>query len=115
MNNVPRNTHDVMNWQQQAVRFAQQHQLQHTAPVHALDLMSELGEVAKEILKATQYGVNPAQFRPEMAEELGDLLYSLCLLAEAVDVDLETAFPKTLEKYEQRWQNEGHIGSQPLA
>ena len=115
MNNVPRNTHDVMNWQQQAVRFAQQHQLQHTAPVHALDLMSELGEVAKELLKATQYGESPAQFRPEMMEELGDLLYSLCLLAEAVDVDLDTALQKVLAKYKQRWQNKGHIGSQPLA
>lgn len=104
----------MMNWQQQAVHFAQQHQLQHTAPVHALDLMSELGEVAKELLKATQYGEKPAQFRPTMAEELGDLLYSLCLLAEAVEVDLDTALQKTLAKYEQRRQNKGHVGSHSL-
>lgn len=103
-----------MNWQQQAVHFAQQHQLQHTASAHALDVMSELGEVAKELLKATQYGEESAQFRPEIVEEIGDLLYSLCLLAEAAGVDLEMAFQKTLKKYERRWQSQGHIGSQYL-
>lgn len=101
-----------MNWQQQAVRFAQKHQLQHTAFVHALDLMSEMGEVTKELLKATAYGEKPAQFRPEISEEMGDLLYSLCLLAGSVGVDLEAALQQTLDKYEQRWQAKGHIGSQ---
>lgn len=101
-----------MNWQQQAAHFAQQYNLQHSASVHALDLLSELGEASKELLKATKYGTSEPHYRPEMAEELGDVLYSLCLLAESVGVDLESALQSTLTKYEQRWQAKGHIGSQ---
>ena len=101
-----------MNWQQQAAHFAQQYQLHHSAPIHALDLMSELGEVTKELLKATKYGTTEPRFRPEIAAELGDVLYSLCLLATATGVDLDEALQTTLYKYEQRWQAKGHIGSQ---
>ena len=53
-------------------------------------------------------------FRPEITDELGDLLYSLCLLAEVVGVDLDEAFQAMLHKYEQRRQAKGHIGSQIL-
>ena len=101
-----------MNWQQQAAHFAQQYQLHHSAPIHALDLMSELGEVTKELLMATKYGTTEPRFRPEIAAELGDVLYSLCLLATATGVDLDEALQTTLYKYEQRWQAKGHIGSQ---
>ena len=102
------------NWQEQASNFAQKHNLTHKPGVYALDLMSELGEVAKEILKATDYGSRqPPRFNQEnMAGELGDVLYSLCLLATAVNVDLEEAFLLTLNKYETRWEKKGHIGSQ---
>jgi NTP pyrophosphatase (non-canonical NTP hydrolase) len=103
-----------MNWQQQATHFAQRYNLQHSAQVHALDLFSELGEVSKELLKATNYGTSESHYRLEMVEELGDVLYSLCLLAESVGVDLESALQSTLAKYEQRWQAKGHIGSQIL-
>lgn len=100
------------NWQAQANDFAQKHNLQHSASVYALDLMSELGEVAKEILLASDYGHQPAQFTSDMAAELGDVLYSLCLLATAVDVDLDTAFAQTIDKYERRRREKGHPGSQ---
>lgn len=102
------------NWQERAAGFARQHHLQRTPEIYALDLLSELGEVAKEILTMTDYGRRPAptQPSPEMVLELGDALYSLCLLATAVDVDLEEALAQTLAKYENRWQAHGHPGSQ---
>lgn len=111
---APRITHHVMNWQQQANDLAQRYNLHHAAAVHTLDLLSELGEVAKELLKATHYGSTEPQFHPEIADELGDVLYSLCLLATATGVDLDKAFHSTLQKYEHRWQTKGHIGSQIL-
>lgn len=101
----------MQNWQARAAEFAQKHNLDHSAGVYALDVLSELGEVAKEILLATEYGARPARFRPELADELGDVLYSLCLLATAVEVDLDDALTTTLQKYEQRWRSEGHPGS----
>ncbi len=102
-----------MNWQQQATKFAQKHNLHHPPGVYALDLMSELGEVAKEILLATGYGERP--FPPatpaNLTAELGDALYSLCLLASASGVDLDEALTQTLQKYAQRQQTRGAIGS----
>ena len=48
---------------------------------------------------------------PALADELGDLLYSLCELATAVNVDLDHALTTALAKYEARWQEKGHPGS----
>lgn len=99
------------NWQERTHQFAQKHNLAHTPGVYALDLLSELGEVAKELLKATNYGQHAPTDMPEMAGELGDLLYSLCQLATAVNVDLDQALTTALNKYEARWQAKGHLGS----
>lgn len=100
-----------MNWQQQSAEFAQKQNLTHAPGVYALDLISEVGEVAKEILLATDYGERPFQARANLAGELGDALYSLCLLATAVSVDLDKALTITLEKYATRQQTTGHVGS----
>lgn len=101
----------MSNWQTRAVNFAQNHNFTPDPSVYALDCLSELGEVAKEILLATDYGKRPFTSSAEIGGELGDALYSLCLLAEAAHVDLETAFTETLAKYGRRWQNAGSLGS----
>ncbi len=102
----------MSNWQTRAVDFARQHNFYPDPGVYALDCLSELGEAAKEILLATDYGQRPYTPTAEIAGELGDALYSLCLLAAAAGVDLETAFDATLEKYSRRWRKKGHTGSQ---
>ncbi len=99
------------SWQTKAAKFSQKHNLSHPPSVYALDLMSELGEVAKEILLGTDYGKRPLQATPNLPGELGDALYSLCQLATAAGVDLDEAFTATLQKYEQRWQEKRHLGS----
>ena len=100
------------NWQKRAANFAERHNLQYTPGVYALDLMSELGEVAKEVLLATAYGKRPfVPHSDKLMGELGDALYSLCQLATAVGVDLDAALATTLAKYEARWQEQGHPGS----
>ncbi len=77
-------------------------------PEHRLlDTMSELGEVAKEILKMTDYGRKPMAFREEVKSELGDVLYSLVTVANSFDVDLEEAVEIVLKKYEQRLKKGG--------
>lgn len=99
------------NWQERARKFAQKHNLSRTPGVTALDLLSEFGEVAKELLKATNYGQHDPIDNPAIADELGDMLYSLCELATAVNVDLDQALTAALAKYEARWQEKGHPGS----
>ncbi len=100
------------NWQERTRKFAQKHNLTHAPGVTALDLLSEFGEVAKELLKATDYGrYDPLFDNSAIADELGDMLYSLCQLATAVNVDLDQALTAALAKYEARWQEKGHPGS----
>ncbi len=101
----------MTNWQTRAAEFAQKYALVHDPGVHTLDLISECGEVAKELLLATDYGHHAPYYTPELEGELGDVLYSLCVLATAVNVDLEAAFKATLAKYEHRLQDRGHVGS----
>jgi len=102
----------MKNWQERAHQFAQKHNLSHMPGVYALDLLSEFGEVAKELLKATDYGAHAPIDNPALADELGDLLYSLCELATAVNVDLDAALTTVLAKYDVRWQEKGHMGSE---
>ena len=105
----------VKNWQDRAAEFSQKRNFPHSPTVYVLDVLSELGEVAKEILLATNYGSQDAAMRPELSEELGDLLFSVCQLATAAEVDLEEAFTAVLHKYETRWQEKGHTGSETAA
>lgn len=78
-------------------------------PEHRLmDVQSELGEVAKEILKETEYGKRGwTQASDDATSEMGDLLFSVIALANAMHVDLETALRNVLAKYEKRLKKGG--------
>jgi len=101
-----------VDWQQRAAAFARCHDLLYGPTVHALDLVSEVGEVAKELLLVTGYGRRVPQLRPELSGELGDALYSLLMLTEACGVDAGSALNATLEKYERRFAKDGRAGSE---
>ncbi len=99
-------------WQQRVAAFMRHHHLRHDPTTHALDLVSEVGEVAKEVLLSTDYGRRSPQPRPELADELGDALYSLLALAEVCGVDANDALGVALEKYERRLVERGGAGSE---
>lgn len=75
------------------------------------DLQSELGEVAKEQLKATEYGAKDAEYSEEMELELGDLYFSLLGLANALGININDALEKVLEKYGERIGETDDAGS----
>lgn len=92
--------------------FVREHELE--APVHArlLDLTSEVGELAKDALKSTNYGREPFEQAPEGWEgELGDVLFALICLANSTGVDMDTALNGALEKYRGRMEQGGDAGS----
>jgi NTP pyrophosphatase (non-canonical NTP hydrolase) len=101
----------MMDLQREVALFTQRHGLQHDVAVHALDLSSEVGELAKEVLLATDYGRRPARFRPELANEIGDVLYSLLALAEVCGVDAGQALRAALKRYEGRLAVRGAASS----
>ncbi len=88
--------------QERVRKFVEENNLQMAPEFHALDIVSELGEVAKEILRCYDYGRGEHIFREEIRGELGDLLYSLITLANHYGIDLEQEVIKVLEKYERR-------------
>lgn len=97
--------------QEKIKKFCKENKLESPPEHRVLDLMSELGEVAKEVLKMTDYGRKPAEFKEEIKSELGDALYSLITIANYFNVDLEEALDMVLEKYKKRLQK-GSAGSE---
>ena len=62
-------------------------------------LSEEVGELARVI--ARSYGMQkpkPEESPLNLAEEIGDILWVLCCLANQTEVDLSEAFRATLEK-----------------
>lgn len=97
--------------QEKIKKFCKENNLDSPAEHRVLDAMSELGEVAKEILKMSDYGRKEIGYREEIKSELGDLLYSIITIANSFDVDLEEALNMVLEKYKKRL-SKGSPGSE---
>ncbi len=98
-------------WQQRVAAFARRYGLLHDPATHMLDLVTEVSEVAKEMLLATDYGQRPPQFRPELTGEIGDTLYSLLILTEACGVDADSALSAAPQKYAHRLAEHAGAGS----
>ena len=97
--------------QERIKEFCEKNELESPIKHRVLDTMSELGEVAKEVLKMSNYGRKDLEYREELKHELGDLLYSLITIANTFDIDLEEAVNVVIEKYEKRL-GKGSAGSE---
>jgi len=97
--------------QEKVKAFCKKHNLESPVEHRVLDTLSELGEVAKEVLKMSDYGRSPIKYREEIKSELGDLFYSLITIANYFDIDLEEALDIVLKKYERRLKK-GSAGSE---
>ena len=87
----------------------------HTEPMPAmarvLDIQSEVGELAKEVLKSTKYGTKEFVKTEDFELELGDVLYSLLSLADEMGVDAGSSLDKVIEKYRKRIESNDSMGS----
>ena len=66
-------------------------------------LLEECGELARAVNQA--HGpkrVKPGEARADAREEIGDMLYTLLVLANSLEVDAETALADVLEKVRAR-------------
>lgn len=91
--------------------FVQKHKLACSGEARLLDLVSEVGELSKEVLKANGYGAAPFKATPHFAEEVGDAYFSLLALANATQVDLDQCLRMALRKYSERLALKGTAGS----
>ncbi|MEY3775684.1 MAG: hypothetical protein RLZZ129_2464 [Verrucomicrobiota bacterium] len=72
-----------------------------TAAEFAQGFAGDVGDLMK--LTMARQGLRPAEnLEARLAHELADCLWSVLVLAEAHDVDLEKAFLKTMDELEQR-------------
>ncbi len=97
--------------QRKAAQFAQVHELNMDPQIRLLDLTAELGELSKELLKASDYGKAPITATKDMEEELGDCVFSLLCLCDSLHLDSEKALHAVLEKYRRRFGETNGIGS----
>jgi NTP pyrophosphatase (non-canonical NTP hydrolase) len=98
-------------YQTRVAEFVRAHQLETSVEVRLLDLSSEVGELAKEVLKASQYGRTTFAPNAAWAGELADVFFALVCLANSTQVNLEEALGGALEKYQARLAVKGEVGS----
>jgi len=101
-----------MNEQMLVKEFVESYALECNLQSRMLDLVSEVGELSKEVLKGTSYGKNDFCITPNFEMELGDVFFSLCCIASQTNSDLSEALSKALLKYESRMKTKKSIGSE---
>ena len=81
-----------------------QHKLGYWKPHEILArLMEETGELSREINHI--YGPKkkkPTEETKEMADEMADIIFTLTCLANSLDIDLDEAFQKMMNKHNTR-------------
>ena len=85
--------------------------LESSTEIRFIDLVSEIGELGKEILKGNDYGKKDFCTTDNLESEVGDVFFSLICIANGLNIDLKTALDNVLMKYEKRFANKGNIGS----
>lgn len=91
--------------------FNREHDLS-LAPEHrVLDLVSEVGELSKEVLTAADYGERTPERTSGVEDEFGDVYYALLSLADELGVDPGEALAASLEKYRERAADGDGVGS----
>lgn len=99
-----------MEAQDRVAKFIEEHELDSTPEFRILDLVSEVGEVAKDATKSADYGLSPGKLEVK-TDEIGDVMFSLLAVAESLGIDAEEALGVALEKYETRIDEKGDAGS----
>ena len=98
--------------QQKVDRFTTAHELQVSAVVSLLDLVSEVGELCKEYLVETNYGRKENSDKSvALNNEMGDVVYSLAVVGNCFGMDFDHCLDLALDKYEERLSAGGHPGS----
>ncbi len=91
-----------MNAQQRRVAsFIERYDLHAPPAYRLLDLVSEVGEVAKDANSSTGYGTAPGELTLS-EEEIGDVVFALFALADSQGIDADRALETAIGKYEHR-------------
>ncbi|HEX2913383.1 MAG TPA: MazG nucleotide pyrophosphohydrolase domain-containing protein [Chloroflexia bacterium] len=110
--NTPEDELEAPLFQRKVAAFVSKNGLEIEVPYRLLDLTSELGELAKEALKGSNYGQESFQPTPEWFDELADVFFSLVCVANSTGLNLEEGLEMALSKYQERLVRKGSAGSE---
>jgi NTP pyrophosphatase (non-canonical NTP hydrolase) len=102
---------NLSQWQAEVARFVDAYDLEASETSRMLDVVSEVGELAKEILQGSDYGAVSVALKATWPMEMGDTLFALICLANTTEVDLEQALAQAMAKYRARLEETGGAGS----
>lgn len=102
---------ELIDLQRKVQLFTEEKSIDTSIYVRMIDLVSEIGELSKEVLKGTEYGNKSFDITDEWTSEVGDVLFSLICIANKTDVNLEECLLRVLDKYENRFNRKGSLGS----
>ena len=97
--------------QEKVDELIKKYNLESSVEIRFIDLISELGELGKEVLKGNDYGKKDFCNTENLESEMGDTFFSLICVANGLNIDLQNALDNVLRKYENRFSNNGNIGS----
>ena len=97
--------------QEKVNELIKKYNLESSTEIRYIDLVSEVGELGKEILKGNDYGNKEFVATKNLESEIGDTLFSLICVANGLNIDLNVALENVLKKYEDRFSTKGNIGS----
>jgi len=93
-------------------RFMKQYPQTMTVQTCMNDLVSEVGELAKEINVSTSWSRESDHvYRPNARKELGQVLFTAYQLAENMGMNADEALLDVIEEFTQRYLKQGHTGS----
>ena len=102
-------------FQYEVMNFVNWNNLEIPVVDRMLDLTAEIGELAKELLKASDYSHQVIKLDKESwQDEIGDVFFSLICLANSTDVNLLYALSGALVKYQARLLHKGDAGSEKV-
>lgn len=91
--------------------FVAEHELNGEPAFRILDLVAEVREIAADATKSTNWGTEPDELDVG-TDEIGDALFSLLAVADALDIDAGDALDEALCKYERRIAETGNASSE---
>jgi NTP pyrophosphatase (non-canonical NTP hydrolase) len=76
-------------------------------------LQGDVGDLAKLVLAQRGYAFAQKDVEERIARELADCLWSVLVLADELDVDINQEFSKMLHRLEDKIQDRTVVGSRP--
>lgn len=99
-----------MDEQERVAAFLAANDLHAPPAYRLLDLAAEVGELAADAAKTSDYGAAPEELTVS-EDELGDALFALLALATELDLDAGAALATSLAKYDERMDGGDGPGS----